>query len=123
MSRKYLDDINIVPYFDEKEDSERGELFEKNKEIYGFDERETWNLDYSFVVWLYERVSRYRDVAQNVIDLKFRKFEYNGEIKTQMEMINILLDKCKCYIESDNIYSDCLEIVDIWRLIINAMWW
>ena len=51
MSHKYLYDIlpkGKTPYDFEFDDEIRNQKWEKEREQYGFDERETWNLDFTF---------------------------------------------------------------------------
>ena len=59
IAHKYLTDIGItedeVPWEWNLNDK-RQEQWKKEREEYGFDERETWNLDYMFDLWFYEHL-------------------------------------------------------------------
>ena len=64
MLGKYLKDLGILedntPQGWNKDDS-RQERWCKEREIYGFDEKETWSMDFTFKLWLYERLSMYNE--------------------------------------------------------------
>lgn len=72
MAHKYLEDIGITdgPY------NWRGDSFKwrHERQVYGFDSRECWNLDYTFYLWLYERLMKYLEDAESVVDLTWTKF-------------------------------------------------
>ena len=124
MGRKYLDDIGEdYSWVWKPEGSERDELFEKEREIYGFDSRETWSLDYVFYMWLYERLKMY-------IDLNFHKFVYKEKEYTQLELINMMIERLESYFKKEDLfvsseeeYEPIKEIGEIWALVLPAMWW
>lgn len=64
----------------------RQERWDKEREKYGFDYRETWCLSYTMNLFLYERLCMYLRIADEYVDLRLTKYEYNGEILT--------LEKC-----------------------------
>ena len=144
MGRKYLDDIGIdYSWVWKPEGSERDEAFEKEREIYGFDSRETWSLDYVFYMWLYERLKMFVEIGGQIVDLNYNKFDFKGEEYTQLELINMMIerleyylkdtieDKCDEYEKKGLSYSDAYkkayepvkEIGEIWALVLPAMWW
>lgn len=45
----------------QKDNTGRQEMFMKQRKKYGFDERETWSLSYTSILWLYCHLKRYRD--------------------------------------------------------------
>lgn len=126
--RKYLDDIGVTDRPDtwNKHDN-RQKKWEKERAVYGFDERETWALNYSFRLWLYERLKRFVDVA--CIDLDYHKFMYNGEEYIQRQMIDMMLERLefsfkKEYNDFDEKqYGYVSEIEKIWAVVMPAMWW
>ena len=126
---KYLDDLGlkIEDYgtnFCDDEDS-RNEKWKKEREEYGFDERETWNLDRMFIEWIYTRIKLYQEV--NCVDTSFYKFTYNGEELTQEQMMNRILclaqDILLKNIDDNKISETMKEICDIWKEILPCMWW
>lgn len=74
----------------EKDDTGRKELFKEQRKKYGFDERETWCLSYTSILWLYCHLKRFRDwggvIEMNNIDetsgdnyiIKIAKKDENG---------------------------------------------
>lgn len=145
MGRKYLDDIGEdYSWVWKPEGSERDETFEKEREIYGFDSRETWNLDCVFYMWLYERLKMFVKIGGQVIDLNYNKFDFKGKEYTQLELINMMIEKLEYYfnedvrdskideyrkqgmgiVEADNkAYEPIKEIGEIWALVLPTMWW
>lgn len=132
MNRKYLDEIGITDrpdtWFINDEDP-RKEQWKLEQETYGFDQRETWSLDFSFYLWLYERLKMFKEVANKVVNLEFHKFEYEYKTYTQLELIDLLIKKLEFRLSSDyddsnelhTKYSD--DIAEIWKIILPAMWW
>ena len=131
MGRKYLDDIGEdYSWVWKPEGSERDELFEKEREIYGFDSRETWSLDYVFYMWLYERLKMYIEYAGEIVNLNFHKFVYKEKEYTQLELINMMIERLEFYfkkgdlfVSSEEEYEPIKEIGEIWALVLPAMWW
>ena len=71
-----------------KDNTGRKELFAKQRKKYGFDERETWCLSYTSILWLYCHLKRYKDwggmVAMddenaNQYTIKIIKKDENGD--------------------------------------------
>lgn len=131
MGRKYLDDIGEdYSWVWKPEGSERDELFEKEREIYGFDSRETWSLDYVFYMWLYERLKMYIEYAGEIVNLNFHKFVYKEKEYTQFELINMMIERLEYYFKKEDLfvsseeeYEPIKEIGEIWALVLPAMWW
>lgn len=129
MSRKYLDDIGVIDRLDTgMEDDPRQERWQKQREIYGFDDRETWSLNFAFYCWLYERLKMYLEV--NFVDLEFHKFEYEGEELTQQECIDRMLKGCEMYFKhedswniSEEDWKTISDVTKIWAIVWPAMWW
>lgn len=130
MISKYLTDLGIkeddTPWGWNSNDK-RQEEWSKERETYGFDERETWSLDYTFQLWFYPRLKMYDEI--NIVDTSYHKFEHNGETYTFQECIDYIL---KAFEES---FKD-----DMWRFnkelsqkvytayelvgkILPALWW
>ena len=96
-NRKYLDDLNIPltarPENFCSDDDVRATHWKKQRDVYGFDERETWGLDSNFYMWLYERLSMYNEV--NIVDTSLPTFEYRWETLTFQECIDRMLEGLK----------------------------
>lgn len=88
--------------------------------------RDCWSLDYAFIQWLNEHCKVYLKDASKVVDLTFHKFTYEGVEYTQEEIIKMMISL------SDNLlknywsildYKDRDKLLDLWKLVIGAMWW
>ena len=130
MRRKYLDDIGCLDRWDKWEyEGEAAERYRKQRAEYGFDERETFSLQDTFYQWLYERLKMYREVGGMVVDLTFHKFEWKGEERSQLEIIDLLIKELEWALVGEaNIYDDgdckrLIEIGEMWAIILPAMWW
>lgn len=128
MKRKYLDDIGVTDRPDTYcKGDKRQEKWEKQRKEYGFDSRETWNMDYSFHLWLYERLKMFLEV--NCVNLEYHKFKYKGKEYTQKQMIDMMLERLefsfsKKYNEFDEKqFKYVSEIEKIWAKVLPAMWW
>lgn len=129
MKRKYLDDIG-VDLWTELEDDKRQARWAQEREEYGFDERDTWCMDYAFYCWLYERLKMYLERASKIVQLDFHKFEYEGEELTQQECIDRMIYGCEVYFAQEdewNISEEDRKIISdiakIWAIVLPAMWW
>lgn len=128
MLRKYLDDIGVVDRPDTfRPDDERQPKWKEEREIYGFDSRETWALNHTFYLWLYERLMMYKEIA--IVDLTFHKFDYSGNSYTQIELIDAMLERLKfSFSDEYRDYEDeqweyVHEVEKMWAVVLPAMWW
>ena len=140
---KYLDDLgipidkygtNFIPDTDK-----RNEDWKKERELYGFDSRECWNLDSTFIQWLYSHLMMYfKDAA---IDLNYHTFEFDGKEYIQKEAIEFILERLKnnlVYNYTDDkynlniderinkekeIYKGVYDAIRMWAEIYSACWW
>ena len=130
MAHKYLNKIGIKsdnPCVFNSEDTKdrRIKLFKKQRKIYGFDERETWSMDFTLATWLYEHLKAYKHFT--ICDLEYHTFDipvlcpltqdelefedgYNFpnrytkevvETHTQRESINYMIDYLAHYLVKD----------------------
>ncbi len=125
----YLEELGIqfekigVNFCDNTDD--RYEQWMEYRKLYGFDPRETWNLNDYFIGWLYEHLMAYKDLAK-VIDLNFHKFEFEGETYTQAQMIDMCIEQCKKCLTNEIIDcsdDDLTRAAQIFAVILPAMWW
>ena len=103
-------------------------LFSFERAKYGFDSRETYSLDHTFYIWLYERLKRYVEIAKNVINLEFHEIEYNGVMHTQLGWINIIFERIEFlyseeYEETDENVCYTNEIASIFAVLLPYLWW
>ncbi len=127
MRRKYLDDLNVTDRADLwLPDDKRQLKWAKEREEYGFDEREICNLDYAFYCWLYERLKMF--VERACVNLENHTFEYKGETLTQRQCVDkmlegleiVLIKQADEFTEEDWIKFE--DITYIWALVIHDMW-
>ena len=141
MAHKFLNKIGIKStetciFNTEEKDVSRNNRFKKQRKKYGFDERETWSMDYTLACWIYEHFMLYKEI--NCVDLTFYKFnipKWNDEILdekievTQEEAINLVLEHIEFFLinedfdreeEADNRFKYALIIM---AEIMPAMWW
>lgn len=130
MKRKYLDDLGIKDRHDLwNPNDNRQSIWQRQRREYGFDERETWSLDSAFYLWLYERLKMYLEYASRVVDLDFHEFIFKGEKYTQKQLIDMMIERLENYFankydtESEEESSRLDEVVEIWALVLPAMWW
>lgn len=78
MAHMYLEQIGVesddpcVPNT-EQVDEKRDGLFKEQRDTLGFDERETWSIDFTLAAWVYERFMWYLEKAP--IDTTFYQVE------------------------------------------------
>lgn len=106
---------------------EREKRWQKQRDEYGFDDRETWSLDTTFFQWLYERLRMFRDIGGEVVDLNFHSFEVDGSKLTQLEIIDKMISNCEQIIKNgipdDETARLEQETARLWSIVVPAMWW
>jgi len=125
---KYLEDLGIPlerygTNFME-DDDRRAESWEEEKNLYGFDNRETWNLDQIFIEWLYSHLMMYKE--RTYVNLEFHKFDFEGKEISQKEAIDFIIEATKQFLTTDEYsrdYETVNRAVKLFADIMNAMWW
>lgn len=123
---KYFDDLNIptTEYgtnFCDNTDKRWSKWMEE-REVYGFDSRETWCIDRLLIEWIYAHFKMFKECVN--IDLDYHKFKFKGVEVTQEQAIDIILAECERFILSNDI--DSVFDKKVWKLIgkiLPAMWW
>ena len=77
------------------EDDERQAVWAKEREVYGFDSTETWDLNSAFYAWLYEHLRMYVDKASDVVNLHYHKFKWKDEELSQISGLEMQLEISK----------------------------
>lgn len=99
----------------------------EQEEKYGFCDIETWDLDAAFAQLIYERLMMFKEIGGKVVDLTFNKHNYLGEEKTEEELIDIMIEKCKEAMLEMNHNTDHVEIMDevyeILKICHKGLWW
>lgn len=136
---KYLDDLGIpiedygVNFIGDKKDK-RYNLWKRQQREYGFDARETWNLDTIFIEWLYCHCMMYKDQAKDVIVLDDAEasFDHKGFKYTQLQALNYIIKWTGEYLKVHyniiegseyKLYDKVKKAVHLWAEILPSMWW
>ena len=141
MVDKYLEEIGYTPYWNVPADDNPRFLMERA--VYGFDQRETWNLDETFAAWAYSRLRRLKDVAgivdwygeESMIDIP--RIDTNGDLDyvfvenvTLGDAIDLMLENFKFYlqnrykVEDETLAFNRLSYAAaIWGRVLPALWW
>lgn len=132
---EYLDSLglNIDEYGTNflPDDDKRSVGWEDERKRYGFDSREVWNLDRTFVEWLYSHCRMYKDRAQNVVNLNFWNFMFNDKQYTQGSAIDHIIELTGDFLTKGSYGNldeiDCArekvkEACLLWAEILPTMW-
>ena len=130
MKRKYLDQANIPN--ESRPDkwgkgTVRDKKWKKQRDKYGFDERDTYSMDTTFYCWLLEHLMMYNEV--NNLDLDKCLIKYNEQELTLQECINRMIDGCRIALTNSNyefdseLKSKVDDVVNIWAVTIHTIWW
>ena len=99
--------INSMEYPLE-ENVERSKKFEEQRDTYGFDERETWDLRYSSSCWIYQRLKMFKILASETIDLDIYSIDITPdnssetEVRTLEGCIDFVIENLERYIRYEN---------------------
>ena len=63
-----------------------------------------WNLNAEFLLWLNHWFKEYKENAGKIVDLEFHKHNIDGEEKTQLDIINRIIEL------TDDVNKDIFEI-------------
>ena len=128
MEHKYLNGIlkkGKSPYDFQYDDEVRNQKWKKEREECGFDERETWNLDFTFFCWLYERLMKYKEV--NCVDLTCKKIKVYSKEKTLEDWLDIMIGNSKKLIQTDIDDDKKIKLaeftIEIFKQTIFYLWW
>lgn len=134
MGRKYLEELNIKDEFpwEWNKNDDRQKYWEEQRKEYGFDERDTWSLDYTMDLLLYERLCMYKEYVTGFIDLTFHKFTLKDEELTLGECLDRMIEGLRLNLTLDD-YDEkrkeestaklISEVYDIYALCHRALWW
>lgn len=101
------------------------------RRVYGFDATETYSLDYTWYLWLYERLKMFRKYATKTVDLTESMYEYDGNKYSLLELIDKMIHRLEYRLNPKFSYDDLdendvkyvNEIMGIWAVVCNSMWW
>ena len=77
---------------------------------YELNTKETFSLDMTILAYLYEHLVMYKEVAGEIVNLNYHKFNINDEILTEEQCINRMLDDIRVILSIDD--SDYISVED-----------
>ena len=110
----------------------------KQRKKYRFDERETWNMDYTSLVWLYEHIKMFLDIGGKIVDLDYplldedkREFseKENLDFNSKREVLEYICHLIEQWdrLCDDTVTIDCWEpaqqAIRLYAMILPGMWW
>lgn len=131
---EFLDKLGLKTHeygvnFTDKKDKRR-KKWKKQRKKYGFDSRETWNLNDLYAQWLYSHLKLYLKETSEIVDLNYYKFTYDGKEYTQIEAIKQMIKWLEYYLKNcdkDGKEEIALEKVrkatELWAISFPCMWW
>lgn len=135
MNRYYIDKLGIKHEDTPQgwnENDPRQKDWEEERQVVGFDERDTWSLNYTMDLLLYERLCMYREIAKECLDLSFHKFNYKNKSLTQGECLDKMIDGLKLQLtlgdfderRKDPVIRRKIDCVyEIYTLCRHSLWW
>lgn len=125
MYNQHLEELHLTQYGTDDFQVEDNPIWKKQREEYGFDERETFNMDVTFAEWLYSHLMRYKELDNSNLHLTFTVF--NNEHFTKESAIEEILSTCKEYLqldypERDEEIDSLVDATHIWAEILPVMW-
>lgn len=112
-----------------------------NDDYADFDSRDTYNMDWTLVAWLYERLRYFQDVVSQEIVMDDTLYMYgervliDGQETTQRQCIDRMIEDCKIILLTDECdfttWMDYMNVVepaknDLFMVLSKvywAMWW
>ena len=87
----------------------------------GFDDRQTWSLDWSLYVWLLPRLKRFKELNNGYNDLKYESFEeYQNELQKRIEQLEFIID---CEREDEFYFQERTNFNEWLMSNLNELWW
>ena len=128
MRRKYLEDIGYYSDLDNLDPESHNSKWEKQRQTYGFDVRDTWNLDKTMLALLYERLQMYNQV--NNIDTECHSIEFGGEKLTMQQVLDKMLANGEKVLTEEDYFVDFAQVDDaekefwqLWAISHKLFWW
>ena len=136
MKNKYLEELGLKKggygLYDPEKNDKRKKKWKKQRKKFGFDERETWNLNNTMVEWLYSHLMMYTEIGGKTVDLNYHTFDFNGRMFSELEAIEFIKEKCRRYLTFeltdddmtyDEINAEMTEALHLLAEIFPALWW
>ena len=87
----------------------------------------TWCMDSQFLHWLYRTLPVYKEEADKVIDLEYNTITVKGEVYTQREAIDKMLELLEYVLSHEphkkKVRKKTRRLLRIWTEVFPYMWW
>ena len=95
-----------------------------------FDERDTFNMDYTIIARLYEGLRYFQD-GNTCVNLNYHKFNIDGEELTQIQCIDRMIKDCEIILKGDSLNDEEFKDLDaakddlfkVLSKVYWTMWW
>jgi len=112
----------------------RHDWLRKFKYLHKIKPQEVYDFDIVLACYLLERMKQYRQDATKVVDLNYSKFTYNDKEYSQLELIDMIIEKLEFYFtkidysinsfEQDQEHNKAAqEAIRMIAEIFPALWW
>lgn len=122
--------------FKDRKDS-RSKEWKAQRKKYGFDERETWDLDFTMCCWIYEHLKMFKDVnpiatekEKFLIPILQKDWTEKMEERNLEEVLDIVCEGLEGYIletdeimRSNAVISKAKNAYKILAIVFPALWW
>lgn len=137
---KYINENNSYLMFNTTEiDETRQDEFNQQRQEYGFDERETWDLDITTILWLYSHLKRFKEWNSHLNDFygknahmyEVEVLNENKELETKNlsygQIIDIILDYFDKFLADDDLlredeYLYASQGMKLYGIILPSLW-
>lgn len=136
IKNKFLEDIGIpreevATNFCNDDDDPRQKRWARQRRNYGFDDRETWNLDYTYIQWLYSHLMMYKKVTNVALekDKLYNVCVAKDKVIEEISMkdaLDFMLEQLKKGLKKDFCEEDdpkFFEALHMFADTIHAWWW
>lgn len=136
MARKILDELgaqgaqgtwNMV-----EDTDERHSAWALERDVYGFDSRDTWSLDSTMMELLYERLVMFKKRSYDMVDLSSSFVKIDGEVRSVDNVLDELIELSRTVIVNGNssdsmdeaeVHAVAKKVWSIWTQAFQRFWW
>jgi hypothetical protein len=121
----YEKQIGVDPskyWYHEMNDDSRQPQWKLERQKYGFDERETWDLDSVFLGWIYPRLKMFREV-NNCHPAKMTEDEWNSILDEMIDGFECSLKDGYRTAEDSEISEKLQKSLKLFAEYFNGLWW
>jgi hypothetical protein len=102
------------------ENDKRDEPYSKDRIERGFDDSETWSMDYTFAKFMLPRLKRYQEIAN---DFLIRDGELVSEIDELIAALEIIVDKDSDWRWNNDETEKVMKGIENFPKVFGSLWW